>query len=603
MAYKGVSRWSCGIALNIYDFPRGDNLFRLARFLRHYRVQSITGPLFKLTEAVFELLVPVVMAKMIDIGVANGDRAYILKSGAILIILGVLGLTCSLTAQFFAARASAGFGTELRNALFGHINSLSFSEVDKIGTPSLVTRMTNDCNQVQTGVNMILRLFLRSPFIVLGSVIMGLTISVKLTLIFLIASPVLALIIFLIIKKTILLYKTTQNGLDRASALTRENLSGARAVRAFSRQKDEIKEFSDNSNELYINQLIAGKISALMNPFTYVVVNIAIIAIIWYGGKSVYSGSITQGEVIALVNYMNQILLALVALANLIVIITKAQASAVRINEVFALTPSVIGGDDTSKPEGDIAVEFDDVTFRYFETGDDALENISLKVYKGETIGIIGATGSGKSTLVNLIPRYYDATAGTVRVGGKNVKEYTLDALRGVIGSVPQRAVLFKGSIRDNMKWRDSNATDEQIIKALEISQSLEIIKDKRGGLDANILQGGKDLSGGQRQRLTIARALVGEPEILILDDSSSALDLATDARLRRAIKKNTKNCTVFIVSQRISSVRSCDRIAVLDDGRLAGIGTHDELVKICEVYREICRSQDIDTEESEVAE
>ncbi len=579
----------------LYKFQVGDKLFRLARFLKHYKVQSITGPLFKLTEAVFELLVPVVMAKMIDIGVANSDKSYIWKSGILLIVFGVLGLTCSLTAQFFAARASAGFGTQLRNALFSHINSLSFSEIDKIGTPSLVTRMTNDCNQVQTGVNMILRLFLRSPFIVLGSVIMGLTISVELTLIFLIASPVLALIIYAIIRKTILLYRTTQKKLDRASTLTRENLSGARAVRAFSREQDEISEFEKNSDDLYVYQLIAGKISALMNPFTYVVVNLSIIAIIWYGGKSVYAGSITQGEVIALVNYMNQILLALVALANLIVIITKAQASAVRVNEVFDLSPSVIGGTDTGKGESDIAVEFDNVTFHYYESGDNALENISFKVAKGETIGIIGATGSGKSTLVNLIPRYYDAVSGTVRVGGKNVKDYDLETLRSMTGVVPQKAVLFKGTIRDNMKWRDRNAGDSDIMKALEISQALEVVNSRHGGLDANILQGGKNLSGGQRQRLTIARALVGEPEILILDDSSSALDLATDARLRRAIKKSTKNCTVFIVSQRISSVRACDRIAVLDDGRLAGFGTHDELAKSCEVYREICHSQDID--------
>ena len=573
-------------------------MFRLARFLKHYKAQSVFGPLFKLTEAVFELLVPVVMARMIDVGVKNGDKAYIYHSGIILVILGILGLTASLTAQYFAARASTGFGTELRNALFKHINSLSFKEIDKFGTPSLVTRMTNDCDQVQTGVNMILRLFLRSPFIVLGAVIMGLTISVKLTLIFLVASPVLALIIFSIIKKTVVLYKTTQKKLDRASTLTRETLTGARVIRAFSRQQDEISEFEQNSNDLYINQLIAGKISALMNPFTYIVVNLAIIAIIWCGGKSVDTGSITQGEVIALVNYMNQILLALVALANLIVIITKAQASAVRVNEVFDTLTTISDGEGASSDDTDIAVEFKDVSFSYYSSSDDALENISFKVKKGETVGIIGATGSGKSTLVNLIPRFYDVSSGEVIVNGADVRRYTLKSLRERIGIVPQKAVLFKGTIRENMLWRDKNATDEQIEKALEISQSLDFVKEKQGYLDAKILQGGKNLSGGQRQRLTIARALVGEPDILILDDSSSALDLATDSHLRKAIRESTDGMTVFIVSQRISSVRNADKILVLDDGRLAGVGNHAELSGGCEVYKEICRSQGIETNE-----
>ena len=573
-------------------------MFRLARFLKHYKAQSVFGPLFKLTEAVFELLVPVVMARMIDVGVKNADKAFIYKSGVILVVLGILGLTASLTAQFFAARASTGFGTELRNALFKHINSLSFKELDKFGTPSLVTRMTNDCDQVQTGVNMILRLFLRSPFIVLGAVIMGLTISVRLTLIFLIASPVLAVIILLIIRKTVVLYKTTQKKLDRASTLTRENLTGARVIRAFSRQEDEIKSFEQNSNDLYINQLIAGKISALMNPFTYVVVNLAIIAIIWYGGKNVYFGSITQGEVIALVNYMNQILLALVALANLIVIITKAQASAVRINEVFDTSTTISDGEGAACDDTDTVIEFKDVSFSYYSSSDDALEHISFSIKKGETVGIIGATGSGKSTLVNLIPRFYDVSSGEVIVNGNNVKEYTLSSLRGGIGIVPQKAVLFKGTIRDNMRWRDKQATDEQIEKALEISQSLDFVKEKHGCLDHMILQGGKNLSGGQRQRLTIARALVGSPDILILDDSSSALDLATDSRLRKAIRQSTGGMTVLIVSQRISSVRNADKILVLDDGRLAGTGTHSELVRSCEVYMEICRSQGIDTSE-----
>lgn len=577
-------------------------MFRLAKYLKHYKIQSIFGPLFKLIEACFELAVPLIMADIIDTGIRNEDSSYILWRGGLLILLGVLGLTCSLTAQYFAAKASVGFGTELRSALFSHINSLSYSEIDKLGSNTLVTRMTSDINQAQTGVNMILRLFLRSPFIVLGSVIMAFTISVRLTLIFLIISPLLAFVIYKIMSLTIPRYKRVQKTLDKTSLITSEALVGTRVIRAFSRQKDEQTEFENNAEELRRMQLIAGKISAVMNPATYVIVNLAIAAILWYGGKAVDLGTITQGEVIALLNYMNQILLALLAVALLVTNITKMYASAGRINEVFDVSPSVSDKDNqpvtavTASP----AVEFCGVTFSYTTGGENVLENISFAANKGETIGIIGGTGSGKSSVVNLIPRFYDPSQGSVLVDGVDVKKYPFTQLRGKIGIVPQKAVLFKGTIRDNMRWRDSSATDEQIMTALEIAQADEFVKQKQGVLDYEILQEGKNLSGGQRQRLTIARALVGSPEILILDDSASALDLATDARLRKAIAEQTADMTVFIVSQRISSIKNADRIIVLEDGKIAGTGTHSELYKSCGVYREICLSQ---LSEKEVAQ
>lgn len=577
-------------------------MFRLAKYLKHYKIQSIFGPLFKLIEACFELAVPLIMADIIDTGIKNEDSSYILWRGGLLILLGVLGLTCSLTAQYFAAKASVGFGTELRSALFSHINSLSYSEIDKLGSNTLVTRMTSDINQAQTGVNMILRLFLRSPFIVLGSVIMAFTISVRLTLIFLIISPLLAFVIYKIMSLTIPRYKRVQKTLDKTSLITSEALVGTRVIRAFSRQKDEQTEFENNAEELRRMQLIAGKISAVMNPATYVIVNLAIAAILWYGGKAVDLGTITQGEVIALLNYMNQILLALLAVALLVTNITKMYASAGRINEVFDVSPSV--SDKDNQPVTSVtacpAVEFCNVTFSYTTGGENVLENISFAANKGETIGIIGGTGSGKSSVVNLIPRFYDPSQGSVLVDGVDVKKYPFTQLRGKIGIVPQKAVLFKGTIRDNMRWRDSSATDEQIMTALEIAQADEFVKQKQGVLDYEILQEGKNLSGGQRQRLTIARALVGNPEILILDDSASALDLATDARLRKAIAEQTADMTVFIVSQRISSIKNADRIIVLEDGKIAGTGTHSELYKSCGVYREICLSQ---LSEKEVAQ
>lgn len=577
-------------------------MFRLAKYLKHYKIQSIFGPLFKLIEACFELAVPLIMADIIDTGIKNEDHSYILWRGGILILLGILGLVCSLTAQYFAAKASVGFGTELRTALFKHINTLSYAEIDKLGSHTLVTRMTSDINQAQTGVNMVLRLFLRSPFIVLGSVIMAFTISVKLTLIFIIISPALAFVIYKIMSSTIPRYKKVQKTLDRTNLITSENLVGTRVIRAFSRQKDEQQEFEKNAEELKKMQIAAGKISAIMNPATYVIVNLAIAAILWFGGKSVNIGGITQGEVIALLNYMNQILLALLAVALLVTNITKMYACAGRINEVFDVQPSVSDEGNTTVSEipDSPKVEFRDVSFAYSGSGEHVLENISFTADKGMTVGIIGGTGSGKTSVINLIPRFYDTSSGSVLVDGTDVKKYPFTQLRTKIGIVPQKAVLFKGTVRENMRWRDRNATDEQIMKALETAQADGFVKQKQGVLDFEILQQGKNLSGGQRQRLTIARALVGDPEILILDDSASALDLATDAALRKAIAEQTTDMTVFIVSQRISSIKNADRIVVLEDGRVAGIGTHKELFGSCDLYREICLSQ---LSEKEVAE
>lgn len=569
-------------------------MFKLFRYLKNYLVQSILGPLFKMTEATFELIVPVVMAKIIDVGIKNGDKPYIYKMGAVLVLLGILGLACSLTAQYFAAKASMGFGTALRKDLYHHINTFSYAEIDKLGTPSLVTRMTSDINQTQTGVNMLLRLFLRSPFIVIGAVIAALLINVKLTLIFLVASPVLGLIIYFVMSASIPKYTVIQKKVDRVSLLTRENLVGVRVIRAFSRQDEEMEEFSQTSEGLMKTQIMVGRISALLNPATYVVVNLAILAIIWFGGKSVFAGSLTQGEVIALVNYMSQILLALVALANLIVIFTKASASAIRINEIFDTKASVSDENNTEVAEKDTenAVEFKNVSFGYGGDGEYAVSDLTFTAKKGETVGIIGGTGSGKSTLINLIPRFYDVSDGEVLVNGVNVKTYPFTQLRNKIGLVPQKAALFKGTIRDNMKWGKADATDEEIYKALEIAQAKEFVDSKPDGLDTMILQNGRNLSGGQRQRLTIARAIVKQCEILILDDSASALDYATDAKLRKAIATETDGLTVFIVSQRAASIRHADKILVLDDGKIEGMGTHSELLRTCPLYKEICLSQ-----------
>lgn len=568
-------------------------MLKLLKYLENYKKESVIGPLFKMIEACFELIVPIVVARLVDVGIRNHDKAYILKMGGIMVLLGALGLACSLTAQYFAAKASFGFGTEIRRDMFRHINTFSHAEIDKLGSSSLVTRITSDINQTQTGVNMILRLFLRSPFIVIGAVIMSFTISVRLTLIFIAAAVLLSVIIYMIMSRTVPMFKKIQQKQDKITLMTDENLEGVRVIRAFSRQQDEQNEFAENAEQLKHLQIIAGRISALMNPATYIVVYAAIIAIIWVGGKNVYTGSITQGEVIALLSYMNQILLALLAVAVLVTSITKAQASAVRINEVFAVKPTLTDeGNSVVSSKSPVAVQFKNVTFAYGGSEEPALTDISFTVQKGETVGIIGGTGSGKSTLLNLIPRFYQYQSGQVLVDGVEVTDYLFEQLRRKIGIVPQKAVLFKGTVRENMQWRDKNATDEQIESALEIAQALDFVNSKPERLDHRILQGGRNLSGGQRQRLTIARALAGKPEILILDDSASALDLATDAKLRRAIAEKIKDTTVFIASQRVSSIRHADKIIVMDDGKVAGVGTHEQLIETCDVYKEICNSQ-----------
>lgn len=574
---------------------------KLIRFLSRYKLESIVGPLFKLLEASFELVVPLIMASVIDTGIRNADSGYIYRMGGLLVLMGVLGLVCSLTAQYFAAKAAMGFGTELRSALFAHINSLSHSEIDRLGASSLITRMTSDVNQAQSGVNLVLRLFLRSPFIVVGAIIMAFMIDVRLTLIFLAATPLLALAIYYVMAKTIPAYKAIQNKLDHVSLITRENLSGVRVIRAFAKQEAEQERFQQAGEGLMNMQLAAGRISALMNPATFVIVNLAILALIWFGGFSVDGGRISQGELVALVNYMTQILTALVALANLIISFTRASASAIRINEVFAVSPSIHDSAQSmpAPVKGAPKVAFENVGLTYAGSSEEALSGISFSAMPGETIGIIGGTGSGKSTLVNLIPRFYEATSGSVKVDGQPVQNYPQAGLRGRIGIVPQKAVLFKGSLRDNMRWGKRDATDDEIYEALDIAQAREFVEQREGGLDAEIEQGGRNLSGGQRQRLTIARALVGKPDILILDDSASALDFATDARLRRAIREKTQDMTVFIVSQRAGSIQHADRIVVLEDGHMAGLGRHEELIENCEVYREICLSQ---LSESEVS-
>ncbi|RHR21866.1 ABC transporter ATP-binding protein [Clostridium sp. AF19-22AC] len=567
---------------------------RLLPFLSGYKKESVIGPLFKLLEATFELIVPLIMAQIIDVGIKEQNIPYIWKMGAVLVVFGVLGLSCSLLAQYFAAKAAVGFGTGLRHALFHHIGQLSYAEIDKAGSSTLVVRMTSDINQVQSGVNLVLRLFLRSPFIVVGAMIMAFTIDVKVAVIFLITVSLLSLVIYGIMMLTIPLYKKVQKSLDDVLLSTRENLAGIRVIRAFCTQDQEKEEFEEKSSLLMRFQQRVGKISALLNPLTYVLVNVGIIAVVWYGGSAVDTGRITQGEVIALVNYMSQILLALVALANLIVSFTKAVASAGRINEVFDLESGIRDGseDDTCRDSNAPRVEAKDVTFYYQGSKEPALSHITFTAYAGETIGIIGGTGCGKSSLVNLIPRFYDASEGEVLVNGVNVKEWKLNELREKVGIVPQKAVLFHGTIRENMQMGKENASDEEIRGALKTAQALEIVESKPEGLDTSVSEGGKNLSGGQKQRLTIARALVRKPQILILDDSASALDFATDSRLRKALSEDTTGMTVFIVSQRAASIMYADRILVLDDGEIAGCGTHSELLETCSVYQEICYSQ-----------
>ncbi|MEE1497058.1 MAG: ABC transporter ATP-binding protein [Clostridium sp.] len=574
---------------------------KLLNYLSAYKKEAVLAPLFKMLEASFELLVPLVMAQIIDTGIKNQDLAYILKMGAVLVLLGVIGLACSLTAQYFAARAAVGFGAGVRRDLFRHINRLSYSEIDAQGTATLITRMTSDVNQVQSGVNLTLRLFLRSPFIVFGAMIMAFTIDVKSALIFAAAIPLLSLVVFGIMLISMPLYKRVQRQLDRVMQITRENLTGARVIRAFNREQDEIASFKEEGGLLIRFQIFVGRISALLNPVTYVIVNLAIVVLIYTGAGQVDSGRIPQGEVVALVNYMSQILVELIKLANLIISITKALACAGRISSVFEMESSIAdpgeekGGqvkEENPPVSGTPRVSFQNVSFSYQGSKEESLSDISFDAAPGEIIGVIGGTGSGKSTLVNLIPRFYDVTKGQVLVNGTDVRAQSLSKLRGQIGVVPQKAVLFKGTIRDNMRWGKEDASDQEIEEALETAQALEVVKSRENGLDAMIFQGGKNLSGGQRQRLTIARALVRKPQILILDDSSSALDFATDARLRKALRERTGGAAVFLVSQRASALCHADQILVLDDGRLAGKGKHEELLETCPVYREICLSQ-----------
>lgn len=584
---------------------------KLLKYLKDYKLESVMGPLFKMLEASFELFVPLVMANIIDTGIKNADQPYIWKMCGMLILLAAIGLTCSLTAQYFSAKAAVGFGTALRNDLFRHINSLSYREIDTIGTSTLITRMTSDINQVQSGVNLVLRLFLRSPFIVFGAMIMAFQVNVRAALIFVVAIPLLSIVVFGILLISMPLYKKVQKQLDRVLLTTRENLLGARVVRAFNRQQDEMKKFDEENSLLVNSQVFVGKISALMNPVTYVIVNGATVILIWTGAWQVEGGIITQGAVVALVNYMSQILVELVKLANLIITISKSLACANRISAVFEETSSiedkagaaVLAANAGDAQEQPAKVEFASMDFAYAGSSENALSQISFRAMRGQTIGIIGGTGSGKSTLVNLIPRFYDATGGRVLVDGVNVKDMPLQALREKIGIVPQKAVLFKGTLRDNIRWGKPDATDEEIYHALEIAQARDFVDSKDEGLDLMIQQGGKNLSGGQKQRLTIARALVRNPEILVLDDSASALDFATDAALRKAIRENTKDMTVFLVSQRATTIKNADQILVLDDGNLVGRGTHKELLDTCEVYREICFSQLSEKEVREHAE
>lgn len=566
----------------------------LLRYLGSYKKESILAPLFKLLEALFELFVPLVMARIIDIGIKNGDIGYILQMGGVLILLGIIGLVCSLTAQYFAAKAAVGFGTALRHDLFQHIQSLSYSEVDTVGTSTLITRMTSDINQVQSGVNLFLRLFMRSPFIVFGAMIMAFTIDWKAAMIFVVTIPALSVVVFGIMLVSIPMYRKVQSRLDRVTQLTRENLVGARVIRAFNRQKDERENFTEANALLMKVQVFVGKITALLNPVTYIIINIAIVVLLWVGANQVNSGIILQGAVVALVNYMSQILVELVKLANLIINITKSLACANRIQTVMELKPSLTeqNTEEVKETDSQNYIQFDHVTFAYQNAKEPSLTDINFKVKKGQTIGIIGGTGSGKSSLVNLIPRFYDVTKGKITIGGTDIKNYPLKQIRTMVGIVPQKAVLFKGTIAENMRWGKKDATEAQMMEALKTAQAAEVVAGKEGGLNADILQGGKNLSGGQRQRLTIARALVKKPEILILDDSASALDYATDAKLRKAIKQMDRNMTVFIVSQRSTTIQYADQIIVLDDGKMVGIGTHEQLLKSCEVYQEIYYSQ-----------
>ena len=567
---------------------------KMLRSIKGYEKQAILAPLFKMLEACFELFVPLVVAGIIDTGIKNADTVYIWQRCGLLVLLAAVGLTCSLTAQYFSATAALGFGTALRRDLFRHIDTLSYSELDGIGTPTLVTRMTSDINQVQNGVNLTLRLLLRAPFIVLGALVMAFSISPRLTVLFLVVTVMISLIIWGIMRTTVPIYRDAQNHLDRVTLLTRENYVGARVVRAFARQPDELAAFVQTNDRLKAIQTKAGRISALMNPLTYLVVNLGIIAILVRGGQQVNTGALTQGQILALINYMSQILISLLRLADLVISATRALASGARVNEILNTRTTMLDPAAAELPlqQAAPAVSFDGVTFGYRGAGAPSLTDVSFAAQNGETVGVIGGTGSGKTTLVNLAARFYDADTGSVKLFGHDVKEYSFTQLRRMVGIVPQQAVLFTGTIRDNMQWAAPGADDDAIWRALEIAQAADFVRSKPGMLDAPVETAGRNFSGGQRQRLTIARALVPQPKILILDDSASALDFATDAALRKAIHEKTKGMTVFIVSQRAASVQRADHILVLDDGHLVGDAPHAELLKTCEVYKEICLSQ-----------
>lgn len=568
---------------------------RLLHYIKPHRFITIMAPLFKMLEATFELFVPLVVAQMIDVGIAGNNSLYLWKMLVLLIALGAIGFGFALTAQYFAAKSAVSVGMSMRSDLFAHINTFSYQEIDSIGTSTLINRMTNDINQVQNGLNMFLRLFLRSPFVVFGAMIMAFTVDVRAALPFAAAIPVLMVVVFAILLISMPLYKKVQKQLDQVLLTTRENLSGIRVVRAFAKQQTEKSRFQEETNSLYHKQIFVGKISALLNPLTYVIINLGIVAVLFFGGRQVNMGNLTQGQVIALINYMSQILTELVKLANLIILLSRAMASLGRVNAVFDVSPSIRdAGEEAFAADRSPAVLFENVGFAYAGSRKETLRGISFSVMQGETIGIIGGTGSGKSTLANLIPRFYDCTSGTIRLFGKDMKTLRPSFIREHVGVVPQKPAVFSGSLRENMQWGKQGASDEEIYWALDIVQAREFVESKQQGLDLKIQQGGSNLSGGQKQRLTIARALVGQPDILILDDSASALDFATDAKLRKAIKESTENMTVFIISQRVSAIRNADHILVLDDGKPAGYGTHEELLDSNGLYQEICSSQNV---------
>ena len=572
--------------------------------LKNYKKETILAPLFKLLEASFELMIPLVVAAIVDKGIGQGDLSYVYKMGGMMILLGIVGLIAAVIAQYFSAKAAVGVATKLRQSLFGHIQSLSYTEIDTVGTSTLITRLTSDVNQVQSGVNMTLRLLLRSPFIVFGAMIMAFTVDVKAAFVFVGVIPLLCIVVFGIMLLTMPMYQQVQKHLDKVLALTRENLRGIRVIRAFHKEKEEIEKFKKENESLTGMQLMVGKISALMNPVTYVIVNLGLVVLIYLGAMQVDAGLLSQGQVIALINYISQILIELIKMANLIVLITKALSSAKRIDSVFDVKSSMVeeGTEDIAEDQETPILEFENVSFCYANAGEESLSEIDFAVYKGETVGIIGGTGSGKSTLVNLIPRFYDATKGMVRFHGKPIEQYSLETLRQRIGVVPQKAVLFKGTIKSNLCWGKKDASEEEMKEALFAAQALGFVEKRDQALDAPVAQGGKNFSGGQRQRLTVARALVRKPEILILDDSTSALDYVTDARLRRELKARKDTMTTFIVSQRTSSIQFADKIVVLEDGKMVGLGTHKYLLEHCEVYQEIYASQYQSQEEEEEA-